>query len=60
MEFAGGLKDGYLSSAWGYDPHYVPTDSRFYNAGRVAGDIVSGLQGIAEIIGGGGIDGLCV
>jgi hypothetical protein len=59
MEFAGGLKDGYLNSiVLGYDPHYVPTDSRFYNAGRVAGDVVSGLQGIGEIIGGGGIDGL--
>jgi filamentous hemagglutinin family protein len=59
MEFAGGLKDGYLSSIiLGYDPHYVPTDSRFYNAGRIAGDVVSGLQGLGEIIGGGGIDGL--
>jgi hypothetical protein len=59
MEFAGGLKDGYLNSLiLGYDPHYVPTDSRFYNSGRVAGDVVSGLQGIAEIFGGGGIDAL--
>ena len=42
----------------GYDPHYVPTDSLFYNSGRVAGDVVSGIQGIAEIISGGGLGDL--
>jgi Contact-dependent growth inhibition CdiA C-terminal domain len=58
MEFAGGLKDGYLSSIiLGYDPHYVPTDSTAYNFGRPVGDVAAGILGIAEIVGGSGLGG---
>jgi hypothetical protein len=35
----------------------VPTDSQFYNGGRVTGDVAAGILGIAEIIGGSGLGG---
>jgi hypothetical protein len=35
----------------------VPTDSLFYNGGRVTGDLAAGLQGIGEIVGGSGLGG---
>jgi hypothetical protein len=36
----------------------VPTDSLFYNGGRVTGDVAAGILSMAEIAGGAGIDSL--
>jgi hypothetical protein len=35
----------------------VPTDSLFYNSGRITGDVAAGILGIAEIMGGSGLGG---
>jgi hypothetical protein len=59
VDFATGFNDGFRSSVLlAYDPNYVPTDSLFYNSGRITGDVAAGIQGLAEIMGGGGLGGL--
>jgi Bacterial EndoU nuclease len=58
VDFATGFNDGFRSSVLlAYDPNYVPTDSQFYNGGRVTGDVAAGILGIAEIFGGSGLGG---